>query len=167
MAVFLTVLSLSLIGFLIHLCLSKEPKTPARIVELLLLYQLIFSVGISSFLAFIGLGFMSEMVAKLLDWPASPPFEEELANVNLAFGFLGILCIWFRGNFWTATVIGFSIWILADAFGHVYEMIFHHNYSPGNSGVPMYTDFIVPIALLILLALHLKLTVQSPRKLAD
>lgn len=155
MAIFLTILAFSIIGFFIHLSISKLPRTKTRIIELLLLYQLVFSVGLSSFLAFIGFAFFPEIVAKFLDWPECP-FQMELANVNLAFGFLGILCIWLRGNFWIATVLGFSIWIMADGFHHVYELVVHNNNSDGNAGIPLYTDFLVPIVLLVLLALHLK-----------
>lgn len=150
MELYLSIMSLSIIGFLIHLYFSKVPKTPARIVELLLVYQLVFTVGLISFLAFIGLVFMPEYVAGYLGWPTCP-FEHELGNANLAFGVLGIMCIWFRGNFWLATIVGLSIWLLGDAIGHIVDMIVNHNYAPGNVGVPLFTDVIVPIVLLVLL----------------
>src|ERR1700732_3326318 len=100
MIVFLSILAFSIIGFFIHIGLTKEKLTKQRIVELLLLYQLVFSVGLTSILAFFGLYFMAQYVADYTGWPKCP-FEYQLANVNLAFGVLGILCIWLRGNFWT------------------------------------------------------------------
>ncbi len=156
MFIFFALLAGSIVGFLIHLALTKEKMTKKRFVELMLLYQIVFSLGLTSLLAFIGFTFMPEYIAKFTNWPACP-FEQQMGNVNLGYAVLGIMCIWFRGNFWIATIIGFSIWILSDGFAHLSDMIRHNNYSPGNVGVPLYTDFIVPIVLLILLFLHIKL----------
>lgn len=145
----------SVIGFFIHLAsLEKGSRSYAKIIELLLLYQIVFSLGMTSFLAFAGLTFMPEYIANYLAWPASP-FEQELANVNLAFGVLGIIAIWLRGHFWTATILGFSIWIMADGVHHLFNNYITGNASPGNTEVPLYTDFIIPIILLILLPLYL------------
>jgi len=147
---------LGIVGFFVHLFKSKEPKTPLRIVELFLVYQLVFSVGLISLMAFIALTFMPEMVARVLAWPTCP-FQQELGNVNLAFGVLGIMCIWFRGHFWTATVIGLSIWLLGDAYGHIEDAIVNHNYSSGNVGVPLWTDIIVPVVFLVAWWIYLRL----------
>lgn len=161
---FLSIYLLGIIGFLIHLfMLPKKARVKARVIELLLLYQIVFSLGITSLVAFIGLSFMANYVASYLAWP-SCPFEQELANVNLAFGILGIMSIWYRGLFWVATVLGFSIWILADGFHHIVEYFVAHNASAGNVGMPLYTDFIIPIVLLVLLALHLRTPAVIPAK---
>lgn len=153
MIIYIAILVFGIVGFFIHLFASKEPKTPLRVIELFMVYQLVFSVGLSSFLAFFGLTFMSEFVADYSGWPACP-FEKLLGNVNLAFGVLGILCIWFRDDFWFATILGISIWLLGDAFTHIEAMIYDQNYTPGNIGVPLYTDIIVPVVLLILFPIY-------------
>lgn len=149
MFIYITILALGIIGFFIHLFVSKEPRTPLRIVRLFLLYQLVFSVGLSSLLAFIGLMFMSDFVALYTGWPACP-FEKQLANVNLGYAVLGILCIWKGDEFWLATIIGISIWLVGDGIGHLADAILHGNYAPGNIGVPLYTDIIVPLVLIAL-----------------
>jgi hypothetical protein len=155
MALFLSIYVLSLAAFLIHLYLDKAPRTKERVLELFLLYQIVFSLGLTSLMAFYGLTFMKEYVAKISGW-ASCTFEQLLANVNLAFGILGILCIWYRGYFWMATILGFSIWILSDGITHLLDMWMNHNYTPGNIGVPLWTDIIVPIILLILLVFYMR-----------
>lgn len=161
MIVYVAILVLGVVAFLIHLFLSKEPKTPLRVVELFLLYQLVFSVGLTSFLAFFGLTFMTDYVALFSGWPPCP-FEKLLGNVNLAFGVLGILCIWIRGNFWLATILGLSIWLLGDGVIHIIDMVNNHNYAPGNIGVTLYTDIIVPIILLITYAIYAHLKNKEP-----
>ncbi len=154
MFIYVLILVAGVVGFFIHLFASSKPKTPFRIIELFLLYQLIFSVSMSSFLAFFGLTFLTEFVAEYSGWPACP-FEELLGNVNLSYGILGILCIWFRGSFWAATIIGQSIWLLADAVTHIKDAIINQNYAPGNVGVPLYTDILIPVVLLTSLGIYL------------
>lgn len=161
MEIFLGILALSIIGFLIHLFVSKKPKTLFRVVDLFLVYQLVFTVGLLSFLSFIGLIFLPELVANYTGWP-SCPFEHQLGNVNLGFGVLGIMCIWFRGNFWLATILGLSIWLLGDAIGHILDMLVNNNYAPGNVGIPLYTDIIVPVILLVALGVHRHLESKTP-----
>lgn len=151
--IFLGILAIGLVCFFIHLFTSKEPKTPLRIVELFLVYQLVFSVGLTSLLAFYGLTFMTDFVAAFSGWPTCP-FAKLLGNVNLAFSVLGILCIWFRGNFWLATILGCSIWLLGDAVTHIIDMIVNHNYAPGNIGATLYTDILIPLVLLATYALY-------------
>lgn len=161
MLLFLSIYLFSLLAFFIHWSkLPNEEKNVSKCVELLLLYQIVFSLGITSLFAFGALTLMKEYIAAYTGWPACP-FEQQLANVNLAFGVLGILSIWLRGLFWVATVLGFSIWIISDGFHHLYEYMVLNNTTEGNIGVPLWTDFIVPISLLILLFLHLKVSKKA------
>lgn len=161
MIIFLGILALGFIGFVIHLLFEKGPKTALRITELFLLYQLVFSVGLTSLLAFYGLTFMTDFVAAFSGWPTCP-FAKLLGNVNLAFAVLGILCIWIRGNFWLATVLGVSIWLLGDAVTHLIDMVVNHNYAPGNVGATLYTDILIPVVLLITYAVYRSLLSKEP-----
>lgn len=154
MIVFLIVYILGICAFFIHLNkIPKEERSWQRIVELSLLYQIVFNVGITSFIAFAGLDFWSSMADEYTKWPTSP-YEQELANVNLAFGVLSIIAIWLRGPFWTAIIIGFSIWILGDAIHHFYDAVVHHNHSLANEGALVYTDLFIPIILCITLPFY-------------
>lgn len=156
MAFFLSIYVLSILGFLIHALLSPSASlTRARLIELALLYQIVFSLGVTSLVAFFGLTFMGPYIAAYTGWPASP-FEQQLANVNLAFGTLGILSIWFRKGFWIATVLGFSIWILSDGVHHFYHYVAYGNKEAGNIGVPLWTDILVPLLLLFLSFLYVR-----------
>jgi hypothetical protein len=156
MIFFLSIYAFGILGFAIHyLLLPAYERTKSKFIELLLLYQIVFSIGLTSIVAFFGLTFLDKYIADYTNWPACP-FQQQLANVNLAFGCLGILSIWCRGGFWTATIIGFSIWILSDGVQHLYHYIFKQNASLGNIGVPLWTDFLVPTFLIILLIYFLK-----------
>ncbi|MGZ7050289.1 MAG: DUF6790 family protein, partial [Methanobacterium sp.] len=70
---------------------------------------------------------------------------------NLSYGILGILCLKFRDNFWTATVIAISVFYFGAAYGHVINMMQTGNMTPGNAGFALYIDIIIPIILICLL----------------
>lgn len=154
MILFLSLYVIGVLGSIVHIfCLPREERTKPRVIELILLYQIVFSLGLTSIMAFFGLTFLAEYIAELTNWP-SCPFEQQLANVNLGYGVLGLMSIGYRGYFWVATIVGFSVWILSDGIQHLFHAVTQGNLSPGNIGVPLWTDFIVPIALLILLILY-------------
>ncbi len=50
-------------------------------------------------------------------------------------GVLGILCLWFRGDFWLATAISNAVWLLGDAVGHIRQMVLYNNHASNNSGI--------------------------------
>jgi len=125
------------------------------IVETLLVNFLVINVGISGLYAFMGHAFSSKKVAEYIGWPSGNPFQFEVAITNLSFGILGVLCIWFRDNFWIATVIGFSVFALGAAYVHIRDIIKNKNHSPGNAGPPLYSDILKPTFLAGLLIAYL------------
>ena len=106
---FLLCFVLALVIGAVHLYRDKQPRTNARVAEIFLLWLLVICVGVASVLTFIADEFFADWMAASLGWPAGNPFQSLVAVANLSVGVLGILCYWIRGNFWVATVIGFSI----------------------------------------------------------
>ncbi|MBM4240985.1 MAG: hypothetical protein FJ150_04915 [Euryarchaeota archaeon] len=138
----------------LHLFFSKKPKTKNRIIEIFLLWFLVVMIGFGSIWGFIGHTFFANMIATMIGWPAGSPFQFEVAVANLSYGILGILCLKFRDNFWTATVISVSTFYLGAAYGHIINMIQFKNYAPGNAGYALYIDIIIPIVLICLLVAY-------------
>jgi len=144
--------TLAIIGFLIHFFISKEKRTVKRAVELLLLYILVICVGVGSLFSFAGHLFSADYVAKSIGWPTGSPFQYEVGIANLAFGVLGILCIWLRGNFWIATVTGTTIFLWGAAVGHFKEAFLNGNFNPGNFGMVLWiNDIAIPLIIIVLL----------------
>jgi len=121
------------------------------VVKIFLLSLLVFTVGFGSIMGFIGHAFFADKVAAYIGWASGNPFQLEVAFANLAFGIMGILCFWIRGNFWAATVIGFSVFSLGAAYGHIMNMFYTGNSAPGNVGAVLILDIFVPLLLLLLL----------------
>ncbi|GAB4310146.1 MAG: hypothetical protein Kow0019_07800 [Methanobacteriaceae archaeon] len=153
-------LAVTVLGALLHLFLSKTPKTMNRIFEVLLLWFLVIMVGIGSIWAFIGHVFMSDMIAAMIGWPAGNPFQLEVGVANLSYGILGLLCWKFRDNFWTASIIAISVFYLGAAIIHVVNLMQTGNISPGNAGYALFMDIAIPIILFALLIAY-KMTMNT------
>jgi len=142
--------TLTVIGAVLHMLIAKTPA-----IYTFLLYFLVINIGAAGVTAFFGHAFRSDEVAEYIGWPKGNPFQLEIACANLATGTLGILCIWFRGNFWIATAIVSSVFALGAGVVHIMEIIRNKNYSPGNAGMPLYFDFIKPIVVWCLMIAYL------------
>jgi hypothetical protein len=132
----------------------KRSLTTKKLCEIFLLSLLVITVGFGSIWAFIGHAFLPDQVAAYIGWSAGSPFQLEVAFANLAFGVLGILCFWIRGNFWTASIIGFSIFTLGAAYGHMINILSTGNNAPGNVGAVLILDILIPISLIALLVAY-------------
>lgn len=139
----------------IHNLLTKPPRTPKTIIEIALLYALVIFTGISGIIAFLGHVFMSDQIATQIGWATGSGFQLEVAAANLAFGILGILCIWLRKNFWLATAIGYSTFLFGAAAVHIHDILFKGNFAPLNSGTMLYVnDIAVPLFILVLAIIY-------------
>ena len=117
-------------------------------INTLLLYILVFSVGLQGFFSFSGHYYKSDEIAEYIGWPKGNLFQKEIAYTNLAFGVLGILCIWFRGGFWLATIIGQSVFLFGAAHVHIIDRAKNKNLHAGNAGIILYMDVILPLILI-------------------
>lgn len=145
---------LALVGAAVQLALSKQPRTLGHVSEVFLVWVLVVWVGVGSVLAFLSHTLLADQTARAIGWPTGNPFQTEVAVANLAVAVLGILCYWIRGNFWLATVIATSVWLLGDAVVHIYHIVVNQNYNPGNAGPPFYFDILLPLLLIVLLIIY-------------
>jgi hypothetical protein len=137
---------LTFIGPIVHILIAKT-----GLIETFLLYFLVVRVGLGGLWSFSGHFFFAEQVAEYIGWPAGNPFQKEIAFTNLSFGTLGVLCIWWRENFWIAVGIGVSIFLLGAAFVHIQDIRKSQNFKPGNAGSVLVGDLLNPLILSILL----------------
>ena len=139
---------------LVHLALSKVPRTPIRIIHILLLYALVFGVGvIGLMLGFIPHVFFPDQAAHLIGWPPGSPFQFEVGVHDGAWGVLGFLCIWIGGLFWLATGLGWSLFMLGATYGHIRETVLKGDYAPYNF-LTIFSDGFIAVWLLVLLYLY-------------
>ncbi len=147
----LIVVLLMIVLPLVHLALSRAPRTPLRIVHILLLYALVLGVGvIGLLLGLIPHVFFADQTAKMIGWAPGSPFQFEVGVHDGAWGVLGFLCIWIGGLFWLATGLGWSLFMLGATYGHIRAMIVEGNYAPYNF-LTIFSDGFIAVWLLVLL----------------
>jgi hypothetical protein len=137
----------------VHVLLVSKDRSPGNVGRIYLGYLLPIAVGIGGLLGFVGHTMRADEIAKSIGWPAGNPFQFEVAMANLAFGVLGLLCIKFRNGFWTATILGYGIFLEGAAYGHIREILKAGNWSVNNADSILIVDILFPIFLLSLLAL--------------
>jgi hypothetical protein len=152
--IFVTIAAIGFVLALLHVAIQKRPRTRRGIVDTLLLYFFAFPIGLGGLLGFVGHTMRAGPVAASIGWPAGNPFQYEVAVANLAFGVLGLLCLRFRDGFWTATAIGWSVFMLGAAGVHLHQIHIGQPYAPENAGAILYFDIAAPLCLLALLIIR-------------
>jgi len=149
----LTFFVLGLLASAIALWRTRQPRTPAVVLEAVFSYFLLFSIAFANLYNFVLHVFFGKMAAAFIGWEDSP-FQLEVGFASLGFAALGLLA--FKGSFdlRLAAIVGPACFLWGAAGGHVYQMITTHNFAPGNAGVIFYSDVLVPILGFIFLGLQ-------------
>ena len=146
----LTSLALGFFASAISLGRTHHPWTASVVVEAIFSYFILFSIAFSYFYNFVVHVFFGEMTARFIGW-ANSPFQTEVGFASLGFAVIGLLA--FRGSFdmRLAAVVGTACFLLGAAGGHILQIATSDNLAPGNAGVVLYTDILLPVLGLVLL----------------
>ncbi len=141
---------LSIIAASIHLAFSPSKRRHRlSITRTYLRYLLLIYVGLMGILTAYAHVFRPIQTSASIGWSPSP-YEYEVGMADLSIGVLGVLCFWFRGNFWLAAAIGNAVWLLGDAVGHLRQMISYNNHASNNSGIFLVVEILMPLVILVL-----------------
>lgn len=122
------------------------------VVDRLLRYLFLFPLGIQGLWAFIGHVFFPDRAAAAIGW-ATSPFQYEVGVAKLGLGLAAIYAA-FRGfEARMAAGIVAACFLIGAGIGHIRDIVETGNLAPGNAGPIMVTDFLTPIAVLVLLFL--------------
>lgn len=151
----LTFFVLGLIAAGIAIVAKSGEVTSATVIEELLAYFILFTVTFSYFYNFVVHVFFGEIAAKYIGW-ADSPFQAEVGYASLGFAAIGLLA--FKGDLSVrlASILGPALFTWGAAVGHVRQIVEAGNYAPGNAGVMLYTDILLPLVGFILLWLRWK-----------
>jgi len=144
------VIYLPVVGFVVNLVIRFAGGTDEWESDALEI-ALLWLVGVNGFILASGHLLQPARTAASIGWPTSP-FQFEVGLTNLLLAALGLMSGWFDRDFWLATIVAFSIYMLGAAVGHVRSMIRERNFSPGNAGYIFWYDVLVPILLIVLYA---------------
>jgi hypothetical protein len=152
---FLTLLIIGLIAGWISLASKPKPRSMNVVAEAFLSYYMLFAIGINNLVNFVFHVFFGEMSAGFIGW-ADSPFQTEVGFASLGIGIVGVMAFRAGFPFRVAAYIPPAVFSLGAAGGHIYQMIAHHNFSPGNVGLVLPTDIILPAVGFVLLYLSYK-----------
>jgi hypothetical protein len=111
---------------------------------------LFFPLGLMSLWAALGHIFMPEVAAKAIGWQPSP-FQFEVGVANLGIG-LSALYSTFRSHEAQLATGLVALGFLGGAgVGHIRQIAETGNLAAGNAGPILFTDFLTPLAILLLL----------------
>ncbi|MCC2624229.1 MAG: hypothetical protein K0R14_102 [Burkholderiales bacterium] len=107
---------------------------------------LFFTVGFSGIWGFIFHVFYPDITSAYIGWQTNP-FEYEIGVANLAIGITGIIASFASNGYKKATATFVSIFLIGAAIGHIHQMIILKNFHPGNVGLILFTDILIPIVV--------------------
>src|SRR6058998_2135488 len=152
---FLTFLIIGLLAGVISLINKPKPLGISVVAEALFSYYLLFTIGISNLVNFVSHVVFGDFSAEFIGWPQSP-FQAEVGFASLGIGIGGVIAFKASLPFRFATLIPPAVFSLGAAGGHIYQMIAAHNFSPGNVGLVLPSDILIPVIGLIFLWLSHK-----------
>ena len=143
--------AIAVFSAIIRLFVSRKKLSRPEKAGVFLLYLIVMNIGAAGIYAFMGHAFLANQVAEEIGWPTGSPFQFEIAIANLSYGLLGFLCIFIRGKFWMAVIIGNCIFLWGAAYGHFVQMI-KGDKSPYNTGIFLYAgDIVIPLLIFVLM----------------
>lgn len=140
----LTFLLLGVLAGLVAAALKPGGWTRANLAEELLAYFILFTVAIAYFYNFVFHVFFGALAASFIGW-ADSPFQAEVGYASLGFAAIGLLA--FKSN-WTvrlASILGPALFQWGAAVGHIRDILETDNMAPGNAGVMLYSDILLPV----------------------
>ncbi|HVN67209.1 MAG TPA: DUF6790 family protein [Candidatus Sulfotelmatobacter sp.] len=154
----MTFLGLTLIAIAVHFGLMKKPRTLRNVLEIVILYLLVFVFGLGSLLAGLMHVFNGPATAQLIGWPSGSPFQYEVGVADIAFGLVCILAFFFRGSYWLAAILANSFFLFGAFIGHVHDALASGNTAAYNIGPNIiFSDLLMPIVMILLCAIYQRL----------
>ena len=143
---------LAFIGGSFQIFLTASPP-----LEAFLFNFIIFGIGFWGIFAFLGHYFRFNSGKVEVVQQSGNLFRNAISFFNLFRGILGILCIWFKGHFWSVTVVISSVFLLSYAFYEMKpleEIVVNKDDQFDLAELVINFDLFFPITLVILLVVY-------------
>jgi hypothetical protein len=140
----------------------RGPRPVARdfVIDRLLRYLLVFPLGLLGLWGFVGHVFFPAQSAAAIGWVDSP-FQFEVGVANLGVGLASLYAAFRSFEARLAASLAGAAFLMGAGIIHVTDIVTAGNFAPGNAGPILVTDFLTPIAVLVLLYLSSDEPVQK------
>ena len=143
------------IAILVHLLTTRRKQRRESVVEIIAIYTIGLAGWFSIVSGLFGHIIYADEVAAGIGWPLQSGFQMELAFAAIGIGLTGFLGFWNR-SFWLPFIIAKTVFMWGAGFTHIQHMIQKDNFSPSNTGIVIYWDFLLPILLIFLYVLYIR-----------
>jgi hypothetical protein len=158
--IFLTGWLAGIVFAIVHLLIRKAQPLDKKL-EIFILYQVVFTIGLAGVFGFIGHCIFFEHTAQSIGWMPHKQFQFELGASELGWAIAGFLAILIRRPlYWLGVSIIPATMLFLAGCQHMQEVVVRGNYAPGNLWAGL-ADFIVPLTLLVLFIWYFRLTSRS------
>jgi hypothetical protein len=140
----------ALAGAAIAIASGPRPVARAFVLDRLLRYVFVFSVGLMGFWAALGHIAFPARVAQAIGWQTSP-FQFEVGVANLGIAFAGLYAAFRSFEARLATNLVLACFLIGAGVGHIRDIIGAGNFAAGNAGPILVTDLLTSTAIFLLL----------------
>jgi hypothetical protein len=144
-------IAVTIISITVHLLRTRVRSE--TVLEIITIYTIGLAGWFSITSGLFGHIIYADEVARGIGWPLDSGFQMELAFAAIGIGLVGAFGFGNR-SFWLPFIIAKSTFMWGAGLTHVIHMIQLNNFSPSNTGIVVYWDFLLPITLIALYALY-------------
>ena len=152
-----------IISITVHLLSTRNKERKDTLLELITIYTIGLSGWFSVSSGVFGHIIYADEVATSIGWPLHSGFQMELAFAAIGIGLIGAIGFWNR-SFWLPFIIAKSTFMWGAGITHIVHMVQQNNFSPSNTGIVVYWDFLLPIILIALYSLYQRERMTSQSK---
>ena len=142
-------IAVTIISFGAHLFNTRHRVRKETILELIAIYTIGLSGWFTIMSGLMGHLIYADRVAASIGWPVNSGFQMELGFASIGIGLVGFLGFWNK-TYWLPFIIMKFIFGWGAGYTHILHMVQHNNFSPSNTGVIVYWDFLFPVFMVVL-----------------
>jgi hypothetical protein len=146
-------IAVTIISIAVHLLRTRNSERKETTLELITIYTIGLAGWFSISSGLFGHIIYADEVATGIGWPLNSGFQMELAFAAIGIGLVGAIGFWKRA-FWLPFIIAKTTFMWGAGFTHILHMLQHNNFSPSNTGIVVYWDFLLPVILIVLYSLY-------------
>ncbi len=146
-------IAVTLISIVIHLIATRGKDRPESLLELAAIYTIGLAGWFTITNGLLGHILYADQVASNIGWPLQSGFQMELGFAAIGIGLVGAVGFWNK-SFWLPFIIGKTSFMWGAGLTHILDMIKNDNFSPSNTGLIVYWDFLLPVLLIVLYILY-------------
>jgi len=143
----------TIISISVHLFNTRNTERKETVIEIISIYTFGLAGWFGIMSGLFGHIIYADQVAAGIGWPVNSGFQMELGFASIGIGIVGFLSFWNK-SYWLPFIIMKTIFMWGAGYTHILHMIQHNNFSPSNTGIILYWDFLFPILLIVLYLLY-------------